>query len=234
MTSPTRPENEQIPQPDLQEIERRLAARTPEENNARQARLDAWLLGRDAMTTGERHLVAGELETRPQVAVAGSGLPRDIHLHLVFEAAQLYEDFQAVLPEIREGRFWRLLRADYALSEGSVFGAALSLQLPAGRKSVVRHVGLTRRRFEASAAERPRVMLNREHQLITTLEAYLEKSPGADVDSIRDWFDRFCIAILDEKSLRAANAVLPKLYDQLTAITGADLIRTSAAELKAS
>jgi len=160
--------------------------------------------------------------------------PHDVRLRLVDEAAQLYEDFQAVLPEIREGRLWRLLRADYALSEGTVFGAALSLPLPGRRKRVARDIGLTRRRFEASAAERPRVMLNREHQVITALEAYLEKTPDADVDPIRDWFDRFCKDVLDEKSLRAANAVLPKLYDQLRAITGTHLTRASAAELKAS
>jgi hypothetical protein len=63
MTGPVAPRShEQIPPLNLDEIERRLAARSAEENGARQARLDAADIGRDAMTIGEHHLAAGDLD----------------------------------------------------------------------------------------------------------------------------------------------------------------------------
>ncbi|WP_410643359.1 ATP-binding protein [Amycolatopsis sp. lyj-346] len=170
--------------------------------------------------------------SKHELSLLEQAWPHDTRLRLVDEAAQLYEDFQAVLPEIREGKFWRLLRADYALAEGTVFGASLTLQLP-GKKRVARDVGLVRRRFETSATERPRVILNRRHDHIAELEKYLKTASEAKVSLVQDWFDRLCKDVLDEKSLRAANAVLPKLYDQLTEITGIRLIRVSAGDLKA-
>ncbi|OLF04573.1 hypothetical protein [Actinophytocola xanthii] len=53
-------DNGGIPPLDLDAIENKLAARSPEEHIARQARLDAWQLGRDAMTLGDHHLASGD------------------------------------------------------------------------------------------------------------------------------------------------------------------------------
>jgi hypothetical protein len=158
--------------------------------------------------------------------------PHDTPLRLMGETAQLYEDFQSVLPEIREGKLWQLLRADYALSEGPVFGSSLSLTV-AGRKGTVsRDVGFARRRGETSPVERPRIVLNRGHELIRAIESYLVDASEADAERIRQWFDRFCRDVLEENSTRVVNVVLPQLRDELAQITGAQLVQLSTADLR--
>lgn len=60
-----------VPPLNLAEIERRLAARSPEENAARQARLDRWMIGRDAMTIAKHYLAAGDHDrARELLAIA--------------------------------------------------------------------------------------------------------------------------------------------------------------------
>lgn len=156
--------------------------------------------------------------------------PHEEPLRVLDEASQLYEDFQTVLPEIREGHLWELLRADYGLSEGSAFGDVLCLPLPGRKGAVPRDVGLARRRSHTSSTERPRMMLNRSHEVVAVLEAHLDRT--GDVDAVQDWLDRLCKDVLDETSQRAINALLPQLHDRLTAITGVRLRRFSISDLR--
>jgi hypothetical protein len=96
---------------------------------------------------------------------------------------------------------------------------------------VTRDVGLARRRCETSATERPRVMLNRMHELVAVIETHLERTGDEGIAPIQDWLDRFCKDVLDERAIRALNVMLPKLQDQLTAITGIP-IRMSSTDLR--
>lgn len=171
---------------------------------ARARSLTEWLVAADKR---ELHLLA-------------NAWPYDTPLRTVDEATQLYEDFQTVLPEVREGLFWRLLRADYGLSEGAVFNSRLRILVPGRKGAVTRDVGLARRRFETSPTERPRVMLNRDHELVRAIESYLERADDGGTGQMQDWLARFCKDILDERRQRVISVMLPGLLDQFTAITG--------------
>jgi hypothetical protein len=157
--------------------------------------------------------------------------PHTVPLRLLDEAAQLYEDFQSVLPEIREGHLWKMLRADYALCEGAVFGSVLSLPLPGRRGAVPRELGLAQRRFETSSTERPRIILNRNHQLVVALEEFLSRADDDAKQLVQLWLDRFCKDIIEEKSKRAKGVLLPRLWDELTQLTELRLPRLSLADL---
>ncbi|NGY64911.1 hypothetical protein G7043_38960 [Lentzea sp. NEAU-D13] len=160
--------------------------------------------------------------------------PHEAPLRVVDEAAQLYEDFQTVLPEIRDGQLWLLLRGDYALSEGSVFGDALILPLPGRKRGVARDIGLARRRSEISATERPRKMFNRGHALLAALEQTLADGDETKRATVQVWLDRLCKDVLDERSVRAANVVLRKLLDELVDITGTSFSQWDVKDLTVS
>lgn len=173
-------------------------------------------------------------DSRRELSLIELAWPHEEPLRVVDEAAQLYEDFQTVLPEIRDGELWRLLRGDYALSEGPVFGEALSLPLPGRRRGVGRDVGLARRRWEIGATERPRMMLNRGHTILSTLEKALSDSDDSERATIQGWLDRLCKDVLEEKSTRAANVVLRQLLGDLSVITGTTFIQWEVKDLRVS
>ncbi|MGW6928609.1 ATP-binding protein [Lentzea sp. NPDC054927] len=172
--------------------------------------------------------------SRRELSLIEQAWPNEDPVRVVDEAAQLYEDFQTVLPEIRDGQLWWLLRGDYGLSEGSVFGDALSLPLPGRRRGVSREVGLARRRHEVGATERPRMMLNRDHALLVALEKTLSDADDVECSTIQGWLDRLCKDVLEEKSARVANVVLRQLLDDLAAITGVTFSRWEVKDLRVS
>jgi cell wall assembly regulator SMI1 len=143
----------------------------------------------------------------------------DTPLDSVTSERQLFQNFQAVLPEIREGTVFSLLRADFALAEGAAFRSRLCLSLPGGG-AVPREVALVTRRSATSPNERPKTLFNREHEVIRAIEAHAEKTGGMDSMRLRDWLDRFCKDVLDERRKRSVRAIFPQLLDELTNITG--------------
>ncbi|MCC8247646.1 hypothetical protein [Saccharothrix luteola] len=80
---------------DLDAIERRRAERSPAEDAARQAHLDAWQIGRDAFALGEQQLAAGYLErARDAFAIAARHQAPDAAdlLHTVTELLDVLDN----------------------------------------------------------------------------------------------------------------------------------------------
>ncbi|MFI1101346.1 metallophosphoesterase [Streptomyces melanogenes] len=168
--------------------------------------------------------------------------PHEKSLRVVDQAHELTEDFQRVLPEVREGYVWQLLRADHALAESEVFGDSLYVPLPKRYGTVGRADGVTRRRSQTAPTERPRRLLNRRHPVITAIETHLagvaQRTPGADVPRVTreltDWLDLFCDQVLDEERVTVSRERWKQLRQRLTELTGTSLDQFSVEALSPS
>lgn len=161
--------------------------------------------------------------------------PHDAPLKTIYSASQLTENFQAVLPESRTGSLWRLLRADYALSDSTAFGPSLSLPLPRqrGARSVTRAQGIERRRAATSTTERPRVFLNSAHPVIRALEASVgrtdcefsvERAATVILDSL-------CEQVIDETRITVRRSRWRMIQEKLARLTGEDFTHLSVEDL---
>ncbi|WP_181970468.1 metallophosphoesterase [Kitasatospora xanthocidica] len=185
----------------------------------RAQQIEQWLVAMDA----------GEL------ALLTQAWPHDDALRPFRQTSQLTEDFQLVLPELRVGNLWRLLRSDYALSESIAFGPSLSLALPnqGGARSVSRAQGVERRRAETSPVERPRVFLNFTHPVIRSLQEYLDRSdhgPSADRD-VTAVLDRICEQVIDETRITVKRSRWRLIQEELTRLTGDNFTHLAVEDL---
>ncbi|MCL8012343.1 metallophosphoesterase [Streptomyces sp. AS02] len=167
--------------------------------------------------------------------------PHEVSLRVVASSSQLMEDIQRILPEIRDGHVWQLLRADYALSESQVFGDALVVPLPTRPGTVRRADGVARRRAGAATGERPRKLLNQRHPLVEALERHLSRAAGAGqdelataTDQITSWLDLLCDQVLDEPRITVQRERWKQLVKRLRQITGDDFSQTAADALHPS
>ncbi|MGW1714726.1 metallophosphoesterase [Streptomyces sp. NPDC002156] len=167
--------------------------------------------------------------------------PHDTPLRVVDAPAQLMEDFQQILPEVREGHAWQLLRSDYALSEGQVFGDALVIPLPNRGGTVKRAEGVARRRAGAAPGERPRKMLNKQHPVMEAVERHLSLATPAGTGEattvaaeVTDWLDRLCDQVLDEDRITVRRERWKQLRTKLQQMTGEDFSQMSCDALHLS
>ncbi len=167
--------------------------------------------------------------------------PHETSLRLVVSSTELMEDIQRILPEFRDGHVWRLLRADYALSESQVFGDALVVPLPTRPGTVRVADGVARRRAGAGTDERPRRLLNRRHPLVVALEGHLAKAESAGAEDlskaaagITEWLDLVCDQVLDESRITVQRERWKQLVKKLRQLTGDDFSQTTADALHPS
>ncbi|WP_316529635.1 metallophosphoesterase [Kitasatospora brasiliensis] len=170
-----------------------------------------------------------------ELALLTQAWPHDTALTPIRTTSQLTEDFQLVLPELRVGNVWQLLRSDYALSESIAFGPSLCVALPRqrGARSVSRAQGAERRRAETSQTERPRVFLNSAHPVIKSLEEYLGRSePGPsakrDVTAV---LDRICEQVIDETRITVKRSRWRMIQEELTRLTAGDFTHLAVEDL---
>ncbi|MEU1915911.1 metallophosphoesterase [Streptomyces massasporeus] len=161
--------------------------------------------------------------------------PHDTPLRVVSEPSELIDDFQQILPEVREGRTWALLRSDYALSESQVFGEALVVPLPNRHGTVKRAVGVVRRRVATAPGERPRKLLNQRHPVLRSVEQLLSQAAEAGdeasasaIGDITAWLDLLCDQVLDEDRVTVRRERWKQLRGRLREMTGEDFSQTTA------
>jgi hypothetical protein len=81
--NPDRSQHDSPVVPDFAALEARAAARSPEDDAERQARLDSWEIGTAAMALGEQHLAAGNVATaRYWFEMAATHNAPDAHVRL--------------------------------------------------------------------------------------------------------------------------------------------------------
>ncbi|MFE7274518.1 metallophosphoesterase [Streptomyces sp. NPDC057623] len=167
--------------------------------------------------------------------------PHEPSLKVVSEPSHLMDDFQTILPEVREGHLWQLLRSDYALSESQIFGDALVVPLPTRRNTVKPADGVARRRLNTAQGERPRKLLNRRHPVLLAVEQYLGRTATADdsdtataVNEVIGWLDLLCDQVLDEDRVTVRRERWNQLRLRLRDMTGESFSGTSADALHLS